>query len=404
MFYLSEVINASIKDSSDIIIGKLADFAVAQKAGVYSSLDYILIKDKKNKELVWVPFKYVENLGKGSITLTTVFSKIIKVQPKKDCLFLYNEILDQQIVDTEGVRIVRVNDLQLGLVQDKFCVLGIDVSFKGILRRLNLDKLDFLNIFKVFLIDWRKAQPIHGHLKVDALAESLVKLHPADLANIVEKLNLNEGILLLKTLDENTAGRVMEEIQPEIQKILVQRLGTEESAQVVQKMSVDELVDLIQSLSSEEAAEILKKLPEDIKTQRVKKMLGYSEDTAGGLMTTEYLTTLNTSTVIEVIENIKKHFSEFNTLHFIYVLDKDGKFLGIVSLRHLLVAEKDQTIQEIMKNLVKLPVARVDQDIKEVASIITKYNLMSIAVVDEDNKMLGVVTVDDLMRYFLPQA
>ncbi|HPV70426.1 MAG TPA: CBS domain-containing protein [Candidatus Magasanikbacteria bacterium] len=404
MFYLSEVINASVRDSADTIVGKLVDFVIAQKAGAYSSLDYILIKEKKSKETIWVPFKYVENLGKGSITLATVLSKISKVQPKKDCLFLYNEILDQQIVDTGGVRIVRVNDLQLGLFQEKICVLGIDVSFKGILRRLNLDKLDFLNVFKVFLIDWRKAQPIHGHLKVDALAEGLVKLHPADLANIVEKLNLNEGILLLKTLDENTAGRVMEEIQPEIQKILVQRLGTEESAQVVQKMSVDELVDLIQSLSSEEAAAILKKLPEDIKTQRVKKMLVYSEDTAGGLMSTEYLTAFNNSTVEEVIENIKKHFSEFNTLHFIYIIDKDGKFLGVVSLRHLLIAEKKQTMQEIMKNLVKLPVVRVDQDIKEVSSIITKYNLMSIAVVDKDEKMLGVVTVDDLMRYFLPQA
>jgi len=404
MFYLSEVINASVRDSADTIVGKLVDFVIAQKAGAYSSLDYILIKEKKSKETIWVPFKYVENLGKGSITLATVLSKISKVQPKKDCLFLYNEILDQQIVDTGGVRIVRVNDLQLGLFQEKICVLGIDVSFKGILRRLNLDKLDFLNVFKVFLIDWRKAQPIHGHLKVDALAEGLVKLHPADLANIVEKLNLNEGILLLKTLDENTAGRVMEEIQPEIQKILVQRLGTEESAQVVQKMSVDELVDLIQSLSSEEAAAILKKLPEDIKTQRVKKMLVYSEDTAGGLMSTEYLTAFNNSTVEEVVENIKKHFSEFNTLHFIYIIDKDGKFLGVVSLRHLLIAEKKQTMQEIMKNLVKLPVVRVDQDIKEVSSIITKYNLMSIAVVDKDEKMLGVVTVDDLMRYFLPQA
>lgn len=404
MFYLSEVVDSPVKDSTDSVVGRLVDFVIAPKAGIYAPLDFILIKDKKTKETVWVPFRYVENLGRKSVTLKTAFSKIPKAESKKDYLFLYNEILDQQIVDTEGARIVRVNDLQFGLFQDKICVLGIDISFKGILRRLGLDKLDFLNLFKVYLIDWRKAQPIHGHLKVDTLAESLVKLHPADLANIVEKLNLNEGIILLKTLDKNTAGRVMEEIQPEIQKVLVQKLGTEASADMVYKMSVDELVDLIQSLSPEEASGILDKLPADLKTQRVKKMLVYPEDTAGGFMTTEYLTATSGSTVEDVVERIKGHFSEFHSLHFVYIVDKDGKFLGVVSLRRLLIAERQQTMQEIMRDLVKLPVVTVDQDIKEVASTMTKYNLMSIAVVDQNQKMLGIVTVDDLMRDFLPQA
>ncbi|MCX6778673.1 MAG: PRC-barrel domain-containing protein, partial [Candidatus Magasanikbacteria bacterium] len=308
MFYLSEIIGAVVKDSSETIVGKATDLIVEQKAGVYSPLVYLLVKNKKTKEIVWVPFKYVENLGQVVITLKTSFSSIPKVEAKKDYLFLYNEILDQQIVDTEGVRIVRVNDLKLGLFQEKICVLGIDISFRGILRRLGLGKLDFLNLFKVYLIDWRKAQPIHGHLKIDALAEGLVKLHPADLANIVEKLNLNEGILLLKTLDKNTAGRVMEEIQPEIQKILVQRLGSEASVQVVQKMSIDELVDLMQSLSPEESEEIIKKLPADLKIQKIKKMLLYPEDTAGGLMTTEFLSASDDTTIEEATKMIRDRF------------------------------------------------------------------------------------------------
>ncbi|KKR48705.1 MAG: MgtE intracellular region [Candidatus Magasanikbacteria bacterium GW2011_GWC2_40_17] len=403
MLYLSQLIKAKVKDSSDEEIGRVFDILIKQKAGIYSPLEFLIIKNKKNK--YWVPFQYVENLGADSITLKTLWEKIPSFeQQSKDLLYLYHDILDQQIVDTEGVRIVRVNDLKVGVFQNKLSVLGIDVSFKGILRRLGLEKIDFLSLFKVYLIDWRKAQPIHGHLKVDTLAESLVKLHPADLANIVEKLNLNEGILLLKTLDKDTAGRVLEEIQPEIQKILVQKLGTEGSVDVVGKMSVDELVDLIQSLSPEEASSIIAKLPKDIKTQRVKKMLIYPEDTAGGMMTTEFISVQENFTVAETIETIKNKFGEFTFIHFVYVTDKEGKFLGVVSLRRLLVAEKQQTIKEIMHNFFNMPVATVEQDIKEVASIMTKYNLFSIAVVDERQKMLGIVTVDDLMRYFLPHA
>jgi len=404
MFYLSEIIGAIVKDSSDMVVGKATDLVIEQKAGIYSPLDYLLVKDKKTKEILWIPFKYVENLGQVAITLKTSFSNVPKTEIKKDHLFLYNEILDQQIVDTEGVRIVRVNDLKLGLFQEKICVLGIDISFKGLLRRLGLEKLDFLNLLKVYLIDWRKAQPIHGHLKIDALAESLVKLHPADLANIVEKLNLDEGILLLKTLDKNTAGRVMEEIQPEIQKILVQRLGLEASVQVVQKMSIDELVDLMQSLSPEESEEIIKKLPADLKIQKIKKMLLYPEDTAGGLMTTEFLSASDNTTVEEITKVIKDRFSEFNSIQFIYIVDKQNKFLGVVSLRRILIADKNQKLGEIRKQAEARPVVQVDQEVLEVASVITKYNLFSVAVVDNEQKMLGIVTVDDLMRHFLPRA
>jgi len=405
MLYLSEVLNTDVQDSSDEIIGKLTDILIKQRAGVYSSVDFILVKDKKNKKINFIPYYLIENFGKGGVILRTRWSNIIEEKVAEDeYLKLNKDILDEQIVDTEGIRIVRVNDLQLGIFQEKMCVLGIDVSFKGLLRRMGIEWIDVFNFFKVYLIDWRKTQPIHGHLKINYLADGLVKLHPADLANIVEKLNLNEGILLLKTLDNDTAGRVLEEIQPEIQKILVKRLGSEEAAEVVAKMSIDEVVDLMQSLSDEEAESIMNRLPPGINSQRVKKMLYYPEDTAGGLMNTEFMSALPESTVEAVVNKIKESSPQYASILFVYIIDKTGCLLGVISLRRLLIAEKYQTMDEIMRNLAKIQVVDINQNIMDVAAKVTKYNLFSIAVVDKTGKMLGIVTVDDLMRFFLPRA
>lgn len=404
MFYLSQILGDKIKDSAENVVGKLLDIVVRQDAGVYSPVEFLLIKEKKTKKECLIPYKYVENLGLKEITLKTLYCNILMNEEAQNYLYLERDILDQQIVDIEGVRIVRVNDLKIGNFQEKICALGIDISFKGILRRLGLAKIDFLNFFEVSLIDWRKAQPIHGHLQLKTLADGLVKLHPADLANLVEKLNLNDGSILLRTLDKATAARVMEELHPEVQKILVKRWGPEKAAELVSKMSVDELADLMQSLSDEEAREILEKLPRDTKIQKVKKFLEFEEDTAGGLMSAEYLTAYPETVVAEVIEKIKKVFSEFASIHFIYVVDRDGQIQGVVSVRRLLISDKNQIMEKIMRSALKMPVATVNQDVLEVASLMTKYNLMSIAVVDQNQKLLGVITVDDLMRHFVPHA
>ncbi len=404
MFYLSQLVGDTIKDSSEDVIGKLKDLVVNQQTGVYSPVEYILIKEKKSKKECLIPYKYVENLGNKEITLKTLYHNIVTEEATQNYLYLDKDILDQQIVDIDEVRIVRVNDLKLGVLHGRVCVLGIDVSFRGIMRRLGLEKLDFLNLLKIYLIDWRKAQPIHGHLQIKTIAHDLVKMHPADLANLVEKLNLDDASILLHSLDQATAARVMEELQPTVQEILVKRMDPDKAAAVVGKMSVDELVDLMQSLPEEDAQEIMGKLPRDAKVQEVKKFLAYEEDEAGGLMSAEYVTAKAGETVEQAIEKIREVFDTFTSIHFIYIIDEENKFLGVVSLRRLVVADKNQKLKDIMRGPENMPVATARQSLLEVASLITKYNLMSIAVVDKDKKLLGVITVDDVMRHFVPRA
>lgn len=405
MLFFSELLNAEVRNQADERVGKLLDIVINAKTEVdYPPIAGILL-ETKNKENKFVNFKHVESLGKGQITLNNGLEAEDNVIPlDKNSIFLKQTILDKQIVDLSGIRVVRVNDLQFGAVQNIMSLVAIDIGQLGLLRRLSLAGFNLFNYLKPQLIEWKNVRMIGDKLQLLTGIQDLVKLHPADIANIIEKLNLNQGSQVLQALDQKTAARVLEEIEPDIQKLLIESLGPERAANVMQRMSVDELVDLIQMLPSHKSKEIMKKLPVDSKTQKIKSILEYDEDTAGGLMSTEYITAKPESTVSDVIEEIRKTFHNYRSIYFVYVTDDSGKFLGVVSLRRLLISEGHQKLSSLLKEVKKLPSAKVEHKVTEVANLMTKYNLFSVAVLDKERKLLGVITVDDVMRHLLPHA
>lgn len=403
MLYLSQILGAKIKDSSDQTIGRLKDVLIKLSPGVYSPLEAFLVKNKKSPKPFFLPYHYIENLSHGEITLKTMESKIIHYAPALDDIFLLRDVMDQQIVDTIGARVVRVNDLQIGLVEGEMCVLGIDVSSRGLLRRLGLTKFGLFNWLKVNLIDWKSAQPVKGTLKLETLSKDLVKLHPADLANIVEDLNIKQGSKLVQTLDAETAAKVLEEVNPHVQKILLRALGPEQTAKISERMSIDELVDLIKLLPYHEAKEVCSYV-QNGRVKKIEKLLSYKDDTAGGLMTTEFINAQPDWKVGQAIEEIKKVSDSFRSILYIYVTDQKGVYKGVVSLRRLLTTKPEATIETIMKKSKRLPCAKVHQKVEEVAKLMTKYDLNSVAVVDHHHKLLGIITIDDIMRTLLPHA
>lgn len=405
MLFFSEVLNAEVRNQSDDVIGKLDDIAIKlEPEKEYPPIIGILVKTKKgDKNFIGV--NYVESFGKGQVTLNNGIHAIDNAIPaEKDVIFVRQTILDRQIVDLRGIRVVRVNDLQFGVVQYAMSLVAIDVGRLGLWRRLGLAGLNFFNHLKPQLIEWRNIRLVGDKLQLLVGIKELVKMHPADIANIIEKLNLNQGSQLLQALDQKTAARVLEEIEPDLQRILVESLGPERAANVMQRMSVDELVDLIQMLPAHKSKEIMSKLPIDSKTQKIKKILEYDEDTAGGLMSTEFVTASPSAKVQEVVDEIRSTFHLYRSIYFIYIIDENGKFIGVVSIRRLLVAEKDQTMDELLKDVKILPTIYTDHDVLDIASMMTKYNLLSVAVLDKDQKLVGVVTVDDVMRHFMPHA
>lgn len=404
MPYLSRILNSTITDSSEAVVGKLEDFLVKPKTGEYCPLEYLIVKRHRSKKRVFIPYEAVENFSKEEVSLRVLFSKINFLEHiPEGYLRLNRDVMDQQIVDLSGARVVRVNDLRIGDFEGKMSVLGIDISNRGLLRRLGLTWLDFFEVMKINLIDWRKVQPVKGEIKLDSASKDLTRLHPADIANIVEDLSLKQGSNLVLSLDQNTAAQVFEEIDPEIQKLLISHLSPEHAARISEKMSIDELVDLIHFLPEHKSQEIMEYVEKD-RVKHVHKLLQYEDNTAGGLMSLEYLGCLPSDTVGEAIEKIKALSDKLRSINYVYVIDENGKYRGVASVRRLLVNETKTPLSRIMKKSATLPVLHPNHSVKRVAHMMTKYNLNTVAVLDKENHFLGVVTVDDVMRVLLPNA
>jgi CBS domain-containing protein len=405
MLFFSTILGAKVIDSADEVVGKVTDVLIkTDKERKYPPLIGAIIKHKK-KEL-FIPAEIIESWGPGEMELDRKINGDSKEIPSgKNIVSLRHSVLDKQIVDLAGMRVVRVNDLQIGRVQQTMSLIAIDVSTRGLLRRLGLSSPSLNKIWRPHLIEWKNISPLDNKIHLHTGANDLLKLHPADIANIIERMNVNQSSTLLESMDKATAARVLEEVQPSIKKILVKSLGAGRAAGLMGKMSVDELVDIMQLLPKYESHEILKKLPTTSERASVKKLMEYDEDTAGGLMTTEFISVYPSTTVEEVIEKIKStlHHPRHASL-FVYVIDRQGKFKGVVPLKKLIVASKSQEMQEIMSQKRKARTVRANYDLLSVATLMTKYNLLSVAVLDDEKRILGIITVDDVMREFVPNA
>ncbi|MCX6734652.1 MAG: CBS domain-containing protein [Candidatus Peregrinibacteria bacterium] len=403
MIYLSHLVKSAVDDSSDKEIGELRDILVKQDSDGYPFADLILVKDKKHKNIVAIPFKYVENLSKGEVTLNKIYSKIETVEVSKNHIYLMRDILDNQIIDVNGIRVVRVNDVKLAMIDGELSVVGLDISFKGIMRRLGIAWMDYFNVFKVNLINWRDAQHVHGTLQLNTVSEKLNRLHPADLANIVESLNIKQGSKLLSSMDTKNSAKILEEVNPIMQKALVGMLDKGQALKIVEKMSIDELADLIQSMPYQKAKQFLSDLHSD-KLEKIEELLLYPEDTAGGLMTNEFITVPPSWTKEDAIRQIKEVSKKYRTISYIYVIDKNGKFLGPISMRSLVVADKNVKLKKLLKPVKALVTLRPENSLHEVVNLMTKYDLFTATVVNKKGRLLGIVTLDDVMRCLAPAA
>ncbi|MCX6785762.1 MAG: CBS domain-containing protein [Candidatus Komeilibacteria bacterium] len=405
MIFFSNLIGKKIRDNRDLAVATVADILIKTEAEKKFPVVLGLRLKTGKGEKKFVPAEKITGWEEKQLKLNATLAEAVTNEPAAENIIpLYGSVVDKQIVDLAGMRVVRVNDLEFGLLQNEMCLIAIDISTRGMLRRLGLKLKLFDQLFKSHLLEWQDMKLIDNKLHLPTGVEELVKLHPADIANIIEKMNVYQGSTLLQYLDPQTAAQVLEEIQPQIQKLLIKNLGSTRAAQVMGKMSVDELVDLIQLLPGREAQEIINQLPTDSKTQKVKKILEYDEDTAGGLMTTEYFSALPETTVAKVLEEIKKISNQHQSLHFIYITNSNGQFLGVASLRTLILAKGTQTMKEIMKKRHKMPTITVNQELMSVAALMTKYNLLSVAVLDKDHTLLGIVTADDIMQRLVPNA
>jgi Mg2+ transporter MgtE len=323
-------------------------------------------------------------------------------------LLMLRDILDKQIVDANGAKVVRVNDVKLEGYNNEAILIAVDVGIRGIMRRLGVERggEDLMRLFKKHLtynlISWNYIQPLEPKLTKISLKvprQMLSELHPADIAEIISQVSHKEGATFFKGLDIETAAEALSELQSDVQVDIISDMETDKAADIIEEMPPDEAADILSDLPADKAKEILEQIEKE-EAEDIQELLSHEEDTAGGLMTNEYIAYPPETTVRKAIDNFKKDAEEVETVYYIYIIDENEKLNGVVSLRDLLLARLDDKLSDIMES--KLKTVTPDVDEGEVAAIISKYNLVALPVVDTEGHFLGIVTVDDIMDRILP--
>jgi magnesium transporter len=404
MPYLSEIIGRSVIDLDGKPVGKLKDVIVRPWADFpHPLIEAVEVENQGKKYLL--PLSAVAALLSPVIPLKYRGDELPTFEIKEDDILLSRDVLDQQIIDTEGACVVRVNDVEFVRVNGTIYVSNVDVSWVGIVRRMGLAKLAHLLAGNKALkgIPWDDVELLRrdqsSQLRVPA--EKLHEFHPADLAEIVSDMNKLQSGQLLDKLDVAHLADTLEEVEPEFQKEIIEHMPDEKVADVLEEMEPDEAADLLADLPKERKEGLLAMM-EKGDAEDVRKLLTYPEESAGGIMTTEYAFIPPNLTAAEAIKHLRGMADQVETMFFVYVVDEAEKLVGVFSLNKLIFAPPKQMVSEFMdKHLITVD---LNDDQETVAQTVAKYDLLAVPVVDGQNRMHGIITADDALDKVIPTA
>ena len=393
-------------DQGGAEIGRLLDVAVVPKEQ-FPAIQWAIVRSPEGERIVrWTDLERTD--GRYQLKETAVPPAAGELPP--EALRLGRDLLDKQIVDTHGAKVVRVNDLQLEDKGGQLRLVGADVGLRGILRQLGsehaAERVAGLVGRKLprGIIPWHLVEPLESspqNVRLTLPHAKLALLHPADIADIVEEMTADERRVVFDELDVETAAEALSEIDPEMQASIVGDLDEERAADILEEMDPDEAVDLLQDLSEEKREELIELMDEG-EGADVEELLAYPEDSAGGIMTTDFLAMPRDLTTGQTIDRLRELQPDPALVYYLYVVDAEGRLDGNVSLRDLVVASPDTPITAIMNpNVLKVGASTHKED---VASLIAKYDLLALPVVDARNRLIGSVTVDDVVDLMMPSG
>ena len=400
MLYFSEIIGKKIYTEDEIYIGHLEDFIflVAENPIVTK----IVIRDKTNQKQI-ISTDYLLKIDKSLV----IEKDFLVTYLEENELYLVKNLLDKQIIDLKGNKIVRVNDVALQN-KGKLSIAGVDVGVLGIFRRLrigadNLYKIAAFFRFKLAsqFLSWADIQPLElmrGNVKLRKKEEKLEKIRPEDLADYLEKTNVINARRFLKILDTEKAAEVIGKLNISYQTAIFKNFHIDKAAKLISFLDPDEAVDVLLTLSKKKREEVLQKLSPKVK-EKILYLFKLSKDPIGALITTEYLTVGPEDTVRQVIDIIKKETADFSTLYNVYVVNKEKQLSGVVSLYEILKQDLDVPLYKFMiQNLV---VIHLTTPIEIAMKKFLKYRLSALPVINQEKRMEGIVNFDDVTNYVL---
>ena len=402
MLYLSQMMGKPVVDATGEKIGTISDLAIST-GEVFPRITSLAFQGPGKVPFMISWRKYVEEFDEDGIRLSVPAHDIRFSYLQPEEILLARDLLNRQIVDTQGMKVVRVNDLKLSISGTQLRLLGAEVGARGILRGLApwLERA-VVAVAKVFgrrideqIIAWNYMDLLDHDLSEVQLSvthKRLDELHPADVADILEQLDPQQRANVFQHLDDAQATEAISEMEDEYQADVIEDLDDARAAGLLGSMDPDDAADIVRDLSYEKAETLLRLMGVEDATE-IRRLLGYKDGTAGGMMTTQFVSVHATDTVGEVIEVLRELPEDHPTVHYVYVLDEYDEFEGVLSLRTLVLTDDAKPVGDVMyEDVISVPPDETEED---VAADIFKYELPAMPVVDEHNMLLGIVTVDD---------
>ncbi len=402
MLYLSQMIGEPVVDSSGERLGTISDLAIST-GEVFPRITSLAFKGPGNVPFMISWRKYVDTFDDDGIVLGVDAHDIRFSYLQPDEVLLARDLMNRQIVDTQGLKVVRVNDLKLSQSGTQLRLLGAEVGIRGILRGLHpLVEKAAVGAAKLFrkkideqIIAWNYMDLLDRDLSEVQLSvthKRLDELHPADVADILEQLDPQQRANVFQHLDDAQATEAISEMEDEFQADFIEDLDEARAAGLLGSMDPDDAADIVRDLSYEKAETLLRLLGAEDASE-IRRLLGYKDGTAGGMMTTQFVAVESDATVGETIEVLRDLPDDHPTVHYVYVTDEYEKLIGLLSLRTLVLTDPDRPVAEVMHD--DVITVNPDETEEDVAADIFKYDIPAMPVVDEHGALLGIVTVDD---------
>ena len=402
LLYFTELVSLPVYDLRGRRIGRVKDAALVPLVDPVR-VDRFLV----GAGVTWLSVRYdqISSLSLNGIRLSD--EKLFPYHSDEYMLRIARDLLDQQIIDVNGRKVVRVNDVTMEVRhregRDVVTVLEVDVGIRSMFRRVlqgapprlirrlqspippNSIPWEFCNIIE--------PDP-QRRLRLNISNDKLEQLHPADLAEIVEELGSAEREAIFETIEPEVAAEALSEVDPRMQASILESLEPEVAADIVEEMSPDEAADVLAELGKETSEEILEEM-ESEPGEEVRELLEFKEDTAGGMMNTEYVALFEDATVADALEQVRGQEELLEALNVIFLVDAEGRLKHAIPLARLFLAPGSTPVASLAPE--KLRFARIDEKQARVTERFDKYNLLTLPVVDEDGKLAGVVTADDVI-------
>ncbi|MCL4364188.1 CBS domain-containing protein [Patescibacteria group bacterium] len=403
MLYFSELDGKTVRTEDEIVVGTLQDFIflVSSDNPIVTKM---VVKNPMGQRMI-ISIDYLKKIN----NFLTIEKEFLSSYLEENELYLEKNLLDKQIIDLKGNKIVRVNDVALNQDKEKLSIAGVDVGVLGVIRRIRFLGGDnvyrILRLFNIKVtsefLSWADIQPlelIRGQVRLRKKEEKLEKVRPEDLADYLEKTNVINARKFLKILDTEKAADVISNLNINYQTSIFKHFRPEKAAKFLTFIDPDEAVDVLLTLSKNRQEEIISYLDENTRSS-IRRLLELSKNPIGGLITTEYLSVESDYSVRQTIDIIRKKTVDFSSLDYVYIVNKDEELVGVVSLHEILLQDLDMPMYKFMTQNVIVVHFTTPEEI--VIKKMLKYKLYALPVIDENKHMEGLITLDDLSGIIL---